>query len=200
MRTMVGSSFFGSILLVLYGLLVGSSPAAASPRPIRVRVQNFPGDRWHEGDFVRMTHQDLIVSWSQERAPDTLALRSLHAIQVSDHSKTSGWRTLEGLVIGATAGAAIGMSIGAMANSDHSDWSLYGNVMIGVSIGGFFGAFTGLIVGQSPVRVWESLDPAAFDNLPGSTGSDDLRLHGAARSGRDGGLVGVRLGAQPRLQ
>jgi hypothetical protein len=168
------SSFFVIATLAGPTWLSGSSVSGAtipSAQPIRVRVQVYPSDRWHEGDFVALTRDQLIVSWSTIRAPDTFAIRELTAVEVSNKTKTSGWRTLAGFGVGAAVGTGVGFAIGSLADDPHQE--SYGLPQVfGIAIGAVFGGFFGLIVGQNPVRVWEPLDPSALDDLSGT-----IRFH-----------------------
>lgn len=175
MRSKVSRSVVLPVFAVLVAVASVTSSAAIPLDPIRVRVQNFPGDRWHEGDFVRMTRHDLVVTWSHGSEPDTLALRTLHSIQVSDHARTSGWRMLAGVATGLAAGGMLGSAVGlAVTPHYHSSDFYIPPVITGAFIGGIVGTFAGLVVGLAPRPVWERLDPAGIESLSTSMGPETI--------------------------
>jgi len=107
----------------------------------------------------------VIVGRSGDTACDTLPLRSLAIVEVSDRTKTSGFRALGGLVLGATAGALAGGLTAVIASRSRGGEDL-GNLpaVFGGGIGAVFGGFAGLIIGQNPVPVWDRLYGAPVDD------------------------------------
>jgi len=180
------------VAVFLVAVAAVTSTSAIPLDPIRIRVQNFPGDRWHEGDFVRMTRHDLVVSWSHERAPDTLALRTLHSIQVSDHARTSGWRLLAALGTGLAAGGIVGSAVGLAVTPQyhHSDFYIP-PVFTGAFIGAIVGGFAGLVVGLAPLPVWERVDPAAIESLSTSMGPETIPVDTVEAAGFGLAAVGL---------
>lgn len=141
-----------------------TAPAAA--RTVRARIQTTPYRGWEEGVLVALTDDTLVIRCDGRFRNDTLALRDLQRAEVSLKTRTSGVRTVGGLLGGAALGGLAGGCLALVSGG----WALIQAPLMGACVG----AFVGLIVGQNPAPAWKVLyvpagpDSAEAGGLGGS--------------------------------
>jgi hypothetical protein len=137
----------GGFVLVL-ALLASSSLQAqneiALPDPgARVRLYRIDAGGWRTATFVALERDTLLVRRSGCCAVDTVPLSKPHALDVSRGKGFIAGNMVNGMLLGAVAGGAVGLVAGKIDCNAHP-----GELCdVGASILGILGAGVGFVVG-----------------------------------------------------
>lgn len=134
-------------------MLVAQTPAAGA----RIRVAR-PKAEWRVGTLIALANDTLVVRWADDSATARLPVAQVSRMDVSRGSERRIMSRLgRGLVIGAAAGAFLGVVGGALEDCEGELFCIgpAGGAVIGATAFGVTGAVIGAVTGLRPSERWE---------------------------------------------